>query len=64
MDYETERVVHEWGREVQAEMRRLIRDGMPPMDAAGRARDNVSRRRRAARMTPADFVAFGKTYNT
>lgn len=48
MDYETEKVIKEWDEEVAAEMRKLIREGSPPMDAAGKARENVSRRRKRA----------------
>lgn len=63
MDFRTQRVIDQWDEEVGAEMRRLIQHGTPPMDAASQARENVSRRRRAASMTSADFAALGKTYN-
>jgi len=45
MNFETQRVLDEWNREVEAEMRDLIERGVPPWDAAGKARQNVSRRR-------------------
>lgn len=41
-----------WDIEVDAEMARLIEEGVPPFDAAGRARDIVSRRRRKASRRP------------
>jgi len=46
MDYETQRVIREWNMDVNEVMRDLIREGTPPFDAAGQARDIISRRRR------------------
>lgn len=43
--YATRRAVEEWDREIDEETARLIEDGVPPFNAAERARDNVSRRR-------------------
>lgn len=45
MDWETKRVFADWDNDVNAEMRRLIKNGVPPYDAVDRARENVSRRR-------------------
>ena len=53
MNRETERVIREWRNEVEDEMRRLIERGVPPFDAADRARKNVSSRR-AAQENPDD----------
>lgn len=48
MNYDLERATREWEREVGEEAAKLIREGTPPFDAAIRARDTVSRRRRQA----------------
>ncbi len=52
MDIDVERAVREWDSEVDAEMVRLIKSGTPPFEAAGKARDIVSRRRAAENGTP------------
>lgn len=63
MDYETQKVIKEWDEEVAAEMRKLIREGTPPIDAAGKARDNVSRRRKIAAMPSGQFLSIGYMQN-
>lgn len=46
----TQQVIDKWQADVDAEMCRLIESGVPPMDAAGQARRNVTaRRQRLAR---------------
>ena len=47
MNFETQRVLDEWNREVEAEMRDLIERGVPPWNAASRANKNVQQRRAA-----------------
>jgi hypothetical protein len=45
-DFETEK--RKFENEVESEAARLVRDGTPPYDAIGRARDIVSSRRQEA----------------
>ena len=52
MDHDVQEATHKWNREVNEEIVRLIEQGVPPFDAADKARDNVSRRRRTAAGLP------------
>jgi hypothetical protein len=45
MDYETRKVLEEWDRDVEAELRKLVHRGVPPYEAIERARKAVTRRR-------------------
>lgn len=49
MDILTRQTVKDWEKEVNAVMRELIEAGVPPWDAIDKARDIVSRRRRASK---------------
>lgn len=49
MNYAVREALAQWDREVDAEMVKLIERGVPPFDAASRARDIVSARRSEAR---------------
>lgn len=42
LDLDTVKVINDWDKEVNAEMRRLILEGVPPYYAANRARQIVS----------------------
>lgn len=56
MNYQTKKAMQDWNNEVEEEMCRLIEEGTPPFDAAERARDIVSHRRRMKRDAKASIA--------